>query len=441
MKDYLHLRAPGNWINDPNGFIYYKGQYHLFFQYFPYAPFWGTMHWGHAVSDDLIHWEHKGIALLPSKPYDRNGVFSGSAVEQDGRMYLYYTAVRYDEENPENIHKPVNDRFTASQAMLISEDGVHFDNWKAKRQIIPPITDPEKGDHKDTRDPKVWRQGNAWYMVLGSTRNGTGRLLVYRSDDGLHWTYGNQCVDPAFGTTLECPDLMPLGDGMLLFGCPMHVTMDGLKYPDQATYARADFDPDSCQVTLREKPRFLDWGLDLYAPQSTLDREGRRVWIGWMRMPAPVTDPTGSRADWCGMMSLPRLVELRDGEVCFPVHPAVPACFDRPAKDLSPLAEHRPVRLQGTLREGESWNVGGYRIRMREGRIETDRSEVFGGLENCRLTAQTPSVGAENCRLDVYATENLIEIFVNEGRYVLSQIVYGLGQTLEGNFDALSTAE
>ena len=82
-KDVLHLKAPGNWLNDPNGFIYYKGKYHLFYQHFPYAAVWGTMHWGHAVSEDLIHWEHLGIALFPTKAYDQNGVFSGSAIEKD----------------------------------------------------------------------------------------------------------------------------------------------------------------------------------------------------------------------------------------------------------------------------------------------------------------------------------------------------------------------
>lgn len=75
IRDTLRLKAPGNWINDPNGFIYYGGKYHLFYQYFPYMPEWGTMHWGHAVSEDLVHWEHLGVALFPSKDYDRNGVF------------------------------------------------------------------------------------------------------------------------------------------------------------------------------------------------------------------------------------------------------------------------------------------------------------------------------------------------------------------------------
>ena len=153
LHDFLHLKAPGHWINDPNGFIYYKGLYHLFYQHFPYLPRWGTMHWGHAVSDDLVHWEHRGIALYPSKAYDRNGVFSGSAVEVDGALYLYYTAIRYDEENPDNIHRALDNRFKASQALVISPDGVTFDNLDAKRQVLPVPAAPEAGDPQNTRDP------------------------------------------------------------------------------------------------------------------------------------------------------------------------------------------------------------------------------------------------------------------------------------------------
>ena len=96
MKNRLHVKAPGNWVNDPNGMIYYKGQYHLFYQHFPYAPRWGTMHWGHAVSPDLIHWEHVGVALFPSLYEDQNGCFSGSAVEENGVMHLFYTGVHYN---------------------------------------------------------------------------------------------------------------------------------------------------------------------------------------------------------------------------------------------------------------------------------------------------------------------------------------------------------
>ena len=182
MKQKSHLKAPNNWINDPNGFIYYKGKYHLFYQYFPYEPRWGTMHWGHAVSDDLLTWEHKGIALFPSKYADQNGCFSGSAVEADGRMHLFYTGVHFHETNPEDIHVCLNDQFESAQLMISSEDGFHFDNAKEKKVIIPPLENPEIGDKTHTRDPKVWRGKDAWYMVLGSlTKERKGQLLIYRT--------------------------------------------------------------------------------------------------------------------------------------------------------------------------------------------------------------------------------------------------------------------
>ena len=172
IKDSLHLKAPGNWINDPNGFICYKGKYHLFYQHFPYAPMWGTMHWGHAVSEDLVHWEHKDVALFPTKEYDRNGVFSGSAIEKDGKLYLYYSAVRYLEPQKDNIHVAEDGKFETSQAMVVSEDGETFDNWECKKQIIPVIRDAAIADARDTRDPKVWEENGRYYMALGSTWKG-----------------------------------------------------------------------------------------------------------------------------------------------------------------------------------------------------------------------------------------------------------------------------
>ena len=135
-KHFLHLRAPGNWINDPNGFIYFKGYYHLFYQYFPYGPQWGTMHWGHAVSTDLVHWQHKGIALFPTKEYDKNGCFSGSALNIDDTLYLYYTGVKYKCADEENIHVPKNNEFFSAQAMITSDDGFTFDNFNGKKEIV-----------------------------------------------------------------------------------------------------------------------------------------------------------------------------------------------------------------------------------------------------------------------------------------------------------------
>lgn len=117
-----HFEPPRGWMNDPNGLIFYQGRYHAFYQHNPYAPKWDVMHWGHAVSEDLLHWEHLPMALVPDQPYEDDlGCFSGSAVEKDGRLYLFYTAVSH--------------RFGQAQCVAWSDDGVHFTKYEGNPVI------------------------------------------------------------------------------------------------------------------------------------------------------------------------------------------------------------------------------------------------------------------------------------------------------------------
>ena len=171
MHPKYHLAPIKNWCNDPVGFIYYQGQYHLFYQYFPYGCTWGTMHWRHAVSLDLIHWKDLDIALYPSKKYDANGCFSGSSLEVDGKMYIYYTSIQYTKPDPENIHQNVSgDDFLASQSMLVSHDGFEFDNVNDKHLIIPVFKDKDIGHPTHTR---ILKYGNIiihtiWFLQVST---------------------------------------------------------------------------------------------------------------------------------------------------------------------------------------------------------------------------------------------------------------------------------
>lgn len=427
-RDMLHLRAPVGWLNDPNGFIYYNGKYHLFYQHFPYAPVWGTMHWGHAVSDDLVHWEHLNIAIFPTKGYDKNGIFSGSAVEKDGRLYLYYTAVQYLEVDNENIHVAVDNRCQMSQALLISEDGIHFDNWKDKQQVIPTIP-----DYTEARDPKVWRHGNDWYLVLGSADSeDRGCLLFYRSNDGIRWHCVNRYQDSHYGRIIECPDIFQIDGQYVLTASSMYVMNDGLEYAHHAVCAAADFEEGSCVLQLPESYQIMDYGLDLYAAQTNLDCEGRRVMIAWMRMPEAVDD--GRNGVWNGLMCLPRVVEVNHGHIYFRIHPEVDAFLSHRVSGPEQLDFSRPYRLQTVLHEGESLDIGGYLIRMTDGAVHADRSRVFPAGEKHRRYFQTSNVG-EKCRLDIFVDRHIIEIFINSGEYVLSNIVYGLGDNIDGQID------
>ncbi len=276
LHQNIHLKSPGGWINDPNGFIYYKGKYHLFYQYFPYDARWGRMHWGHAVSDDLVHWEHLGVALYPSKYHDADGCFSGSAVEHEGKLYLFYTGVRYEQQDPENINVSFDQKLIASQMMAVSEDGIHFDNIKDKKTVIPPIEDPGIGDRGDTRDPKVWRGKDAWYMILGSTRGlKEGRFLFYKSQDLEHWEYVSKVQgDASLGTMWECPDYYEAGGEQALVFSPIDISSFQGHGENHTICMPVSFNEESCAMTLPEKYQFFDYGMDLYRSPKYHRRPG-----------------------------------------------------------------------------------------------------------------------------------------------------------------------
>ncbi len=428
-KDTLHLKAPGNWINDPNGFIYYKGMYHLFYQYFPYAPVWGTMHWGHAVSRDLVHWEHVGVALFPTRHEDQNGCFSGSAIEQDGRMNLYYTGIRYREIDPENIHVSEKE-YDAVQLMISSKDGYSFDNFGGKRIVIPGT--------ENMRDPKVWREGSDFYMVLGgSSRGEMGSAVFYRSEDGLRWRCISRAQSENFGTTLECPDLFQVGDDHIFIGSAMYLARGTGGYEHHAVCMPVDFDREKCRMMLPEEYQYVDYGLDLYAPQTNVDAEGRRVMIAWMRMPRAVEEPGG--APWNGMMCLPRVVEYEDGHVYFRVHPAVDKYFEKEAVGPAVL-NGEPVRIRVMMRPGECLDIGGFRIWEENDFIRTDRRAVFGDIRGHRTMSSTPKLHGRY-GLDIFVEPNLIEVFVNDGEYVISSVVYGLGDRICGRVERIFAGE
>ena len=427
----IHFKAPNCWINDPNGFIWYKGWYHLFYQCFPYSAHWGRMHWGHAVSKDLVNWEEKGIALFPSKTDDRSGCFSGSAIEYKDKMYIYYTGVNYTEEDPENINCCINDTFTAAQLMITSEDGMKFDNITDKKTVIPPIEDKKIGDKNHTRDPKVWRGKDAWHMVLGSTVDKNGRLLFYKSSDLKTWQYLNYCEKDGFGWMWECPDFFEIdGKGVTIFS-PMGFFNDGNGYDSVAVCMLSSFDENTGKMELSENYQLFDYGIDLYAPQSTTDKDGNRVVIAWARMPEAVITEKG---EWCGMMCIPRIVDVKNNHVYIRPHTNVKNSF---VTKLS-APKKSGYMLKTTLKNGESINVGGYVIKRENDKITTDRSEVFNIKGNYRLIAETPVIN-DGYELEIYVDEHLVEVFINNGEYVISNVVYGLTEEITGkNYDLYS---
>ena len=204
-----------------------------------------------------------------------------------------------------------------------------------------------------------------------------------------------------------------------------------MEYANQSVCTLAKFDVKTGELSLPDEYQMVDYGGDFYAPQSNLDEDGRRVMIAWMRMPKPVESKDGTQ--WTGMMCLPRVVGIKNGQVTFEVHPNVKENFEEIdlTKVVLKLKEKQPLWITTTLSEGEELEIGGYEICLEDGKVVGNRERVFADMEGYHVENQTPKVG-KSAKLDIFVEENLIEIFVNDGQYVLSHVVYGLGDTLNG---------
>lgn len=256
-RPQYHFLPPANWMNDPNGVIQWRGRYHLFYQHNPNGAFWGTMHWGHAVSDDLVHWTHLPIALAPTPGGpDWDGCFSGCAVDDLGLPRVLYTGV----------HPQVQCLATGSDDLC---------RWK-KHPANPVIAGPPADlDVLGFRDPCVWQEGEMWYALIGSgIRDVGGTALLYRSPDLVEWQYMHPlCIgDKAeTGEMWECPDLFPVRDRHVLLVSPIPLRK-ALYFV--GSYAGHRFEPSFCAP--------LDAGGYFYAPQTLIDDRGRRLMWGWI---------------------------------------------------------------------------------------------------------------------------------------------------------------
>ncbi|MCY9447989.1 GH32 C-terminal domain-containing protein [Bacillus haynesii] len=299
-----HFTPEANWMNDPNGMVYYAGEYHLFYQYHPYGLRWGPMHWGHAVSKDLVKWEHLPVALYPD---EKGTIFSGSAVVDRHNTTGFQTGAE----------KPLVAIYTqdrdGEQVQSIAYSNDKGRAW-TKYSGNPVIPNPGK---KDFRDPKViWHeQTKKWVMMLA----GGDRILIYTSPDLKQWTYASEFGEGegSHGGLWECPDLFELpvegrpnetkwvmqvsvGDGAVSGGSGMQYfvgSFDGTTFKNENPPNRV---------------LWTDYGKDFYAAVSWSDipeSDGRRLWLGWMSNWQYANDvPT---SPWRSAMSIPRELKLK----------------------------------------------------------------------------------------------------------------------------------
>lgn len=302
----FHVTAPVGWINDPNGFSVYKGRVHLFYQYHPYSTVWGPMHWGHCVSDDLLKWDDLSVALAPDQEYDKMGCFSGSAIETEEGHVLVYTGVSENETTKNEVQ---------NQCIAIG-DGIKYEKL-AGNPVISGELLPEGFDQKDFRDPKIWKEGDIFYLAVGNKdAEGEGQIVLFSSKNLREWKYESVLAksDGKIGAMWECPDFFELEGKRVLICSPQDMRAKKYEFHNghNSVYFTGNYDKEKHVFTYNEA-RSLDYGLDFYAPQTTKLPDGRSVLIGWMQSWDSQAIPEGQ--NWQGMMTIPRELSLVNHEL------------------------------------------------------------------------------------------------------------------------------
>ncbi len=293
-RGVCHFTPPTGWMNDPNGFIYKDGVYHLFYQYHPYSAEWGPMHWGHAVSKDLIRWTHLPVALAPDRPYDKKGCWSGSAITVGDRLYLMYTGV---------------DGFgRKTQNLAYSDDGIHFEKYKRN----PILRGKTISEQKNLRDPFLWKDGEFYYCLLADQKG----PRLYRSRHLMDWHFVAH-ITPSIGANVfECPCLIRTDGKDILIGSPVQYPKQGDEFANYSAnvYSVGKLDCGS-GVFVGTDFHELDRGMDFYAAQCARGADSSVYMIAWMNMWERRQIPAELGHGWNGTMTLPRKLKIVDGKL------------------------------------------------------------------------------------------------------------------------------
>ncbi|MFE7083367.1 glycoside hydrolase family 32 protein [Priestia megaterium] len=432
-----HISTPAFWMNDPNGFSLFNGEYHVFYQHHPYSPEWGPMFWGHIKSKDLVFWEHCPIALAPNEKYDQDGCFSGSAIEKDGLFYLLYTG---------NVWTgPDHDKdLKQTQCLAVSEDGIHFN----KISENPVIFSGPSGDihPHHFRDPKLWKHNEYYYCVLGSrTLNHHGQVLLYRSLDLKVWEYINVMAksEGNLGYMWECPDFFHLEDQDILIMSPQGMEPANYLYHNlhQAGYIHGKLDYET-GILNHGDFELLDYGFDFYAPQTMEDKKGRRIMIAWMAMWE--SEMPEQQHNWAGAMTIPRQLIIQDNKIkSLPIPELEKLRKDSVRyQNVTIDGEHKFNDLLGdsyeleVIIDAQDALLFGLKVRACE-ELNQETLIVYDRLENLlELNRDRSGRGPKGSRkapvklhnnelhLRIFVDKSSIEIFINNGEKVMSARIY-----------------
>ena len=420
-RQTYHLEPPRGLLNDPNGLAYHNGKYYVFFQWNRFAKDHSSKEWGWYESADLLRWDFLGTALVPSQPYDRDGVLSGSAEAGAGGLYLYYTG-----------KVKVSGRRVVRQCAALMADGRHT-------QKLGPVIETPDAYTEHFRDPSVRCLADGTYlMLLGAQRaaDGKGSIAAYRSPDGLSWEPAGELARSTAYEMIECPELLRLPEGDVLLFCPQERDNERDVCGESfAAYKPVTLDEknlclaDASDRDLDRGWALVDQGFDLYSPQTLAAPDGRRLLFGWMSRLSEDQErllAEGEKSIHC--LTLPREVSLVGGRLCqVPARElrallgaaVEPAGAVGGALSFSPAGRACHVSVRAGEPRSFSLELNGGEARLdydvATGTLALLRADWAGGGTERREAA----VGAL-FELEVWLDQSSLEAFANGGAAALS---------------------
>lgn len=421
-RNKFHIQAKKGLVNDPNGLIFWNNEYHVFFQLNPKSCEHTFKHWAHIKSKDLVNWEELPIALAPTDWFDKDGCYSGSAIEKDGKLYLIYTG------NVKN-----NGIRESYQCLAVSEDGVNFE------KLGPVIHDKNipKGYTRHFRDPKVFRKDGKFYLILGAQReNLTGTILLYSSEDLFNWTFEKELIKSDFGYMCECPDYYSVDNQGVLAFSPQGLEAQGILYNNryQSGYILRDKEEIEKNIFIE-----FDRGFEFYAPQSFEGKDNERIIFGWVGMPEELEHPSVEEG-WIHCLTLPRVITVKDNKL-----------FQNPHKNLMGLRKDEKIlsdlKVQGSLNlkdfeiSGKTFELiislkdikSDFALKVRSG--EKNNTLLKYDYENKiflfdRENSGRGYKGTRKCKLEklekihIFSDFSCLEIYLNGGEEVFTGNIY-----------------
>ena len=420
---HYHLHPISGLINDPNGFSYFNGAYHLFYQSYPFGAVHGLKSWVHFKSKDLVHWENLGLAIEPDTMADSHGAYSGSAREIDGKLFLMYTGNHRDENW---IRTPYQIGAWMDKNGKVSDKTILFKN----------------PDHitEHFRDPQILKKNDTYYAILGAQDNAEkhGHIDVWKSKDLKNWEELGYLdfTDQDMGYMIECPNLVEVDGHVVLIFCPQGLDKKVADYDDiyPNMYVIADgIDFENHKLINPGPLQNLDKGFDVYATQAFNALDGKAYEISWVGLP-DITYPTDDE-NWANCLSQVKELTIKNGQL-----------IQKPVKSMASLHKNekdvadqvvsenagQQYELELTIKAGQKGNLylaanddlsSGLKISFdtKNGQLILDRSIAGQKVavdygENRTAPLQPDS----DVKLNIYIDHSLIEIFVNDGENVLT---------------------